>query len=151
MGRHLKALLNTAPWVGLWRTALGDLHDIGRYALSALWVFGLLGAFLWWLNKKRGLPFAKHLDKRIQILEVYPMGLKNKMMLVQVDDQRMLLSMNTQDIRTLHAWTCTSREVQDATSQEQDMAPANSNAKAPITSWSPGHESPPSQHLESTS
>ncbi len=26
------------------------------------------------------------------------------MMLVQVDDQRMLLSMNTQDIRTLHAW-----------------------------------------------
>ncbi len=81
-----------------------ESHELARYAVSALWVFGLLGAFLWWFNKKRGTPFSKHLDKKIQILEVYPMGLKNKMMLVQVDDQRMLLSMNTQDIRTLHAW-----------------------------------------------
>jgi flagellar biogenesis protein FliO len=89
---------------------LGELHDLGRYALSAIWVFGLLGAFLWWLNKKRGAPFAKQLDKKIQILEVYPMGLKNKMMLVQVDDQRMLLSMNSQDIRTLHTWQTTSNE-----------------------------------------
>ena len=38
------------------------------------------------------------------------MGLKNKMMLVQVDDQRMLLSMNTQDIRTLHAWQTVSHQ-----------------------------------------
>lgn len=89
---------------------MGEIHDLGRYALSALWVFGLLGAFLWWLNKKRGVPFSKHLDKKIQILEVYPMGLKNKMMLVQVDDQRMLLSMNTQDIRTLHAWQTVSHQ-----------------------------------------
>ena len=89
---------------------MGELHDLGRYALSVIWVFGLLGAFLWWLNKKRGAPFAKQLDKKIQILEVYPMGLKNKMMLVQVDDQRMLLSMNSQDIRTLHAWQTTSNE-----------------------------------------
>ena len=89
---------------------MGELHDLGRYALSAIWVFGLLGAFLWWLNKKRGAPFAKQLDKKIQILEVYPMGLKNKMMLVQVDDQRMLLSMNSQDIRTLHTWQTTSNE-----------------------------------------
>jgi flagellar biogenesis protein FliO len=118
------------------------MHDIGRYALSALWVFGLLAAFLWWLNKKRGVPFAKHLDKRIQILEVYPMGLKNKMMLVQVDDQRMLLSMNTQDIRTLHAWTTPPKEP----SCESPLAQAKDTSQSPI----PGLEHPIS-HFESTS
>lgn len=121
---------------------MGELHDLGRYALSALWVFGLLAAFLWWLNKKRGLPFAKHLDKKIQILEVYPMGLKNKMMLVQVDDQRMLLSMNTQDIRTLHTWTALPK---DEPSTEQ---PTLSKASSPPPAT--GLE-PQTPHFESTS
>jgi flagellar protein FliO/FliZ len=110
---------------------LGEIHDLGRYALSALWVFGLLGAFLWWLNKKRGSPFSKHLDKKIQILEVYPMGLKNKMMLVQVDDQRMLLSMNAQDIRTLHAW-------QTGPHHELKTEPDKASLAAD-SAWSPPH------------
>ena len=125
---------------------MGDIHDIGRYALSALWVFGLLAAFLWWLNKKRGVPFAKHLDKKIQILEVYPMGLKNKMMLVQVDDQRMLLSMNTQDIRTLHAWTTSG----DAVSSPSNLPHPPSHTQASSQPLAVGVEGS-SSHLESTS
>jgi len=129
---------------------LGDFHDIGRYALSALWVFGLLAAFLWWLNKKRGVPFAKHLDKKIQILEVYPMGLKNKMMLVQVDDQRMLLSMNTQDIRTLHAWSTPSDVVSSPSNLPHTPSPAHTHTQASSQPIVAGVEGQPS-HLESTS
>jgi hypothetical protein len=124
-----------------------------RYAVSALWVFGLLGAFLWWLNKKRGTPFAKHLDKKIQILEVYPMGLKNKMMLVQVDDQRMLLSMNTQDIRTLHAWQLPLQENKTTRAHVETQLQTSSAASPPS---GPGpHEpmgaAPFTLHHESTS
>ena len=133
-----------------------ESHELARYAVSALWVFGLLGAFLWWFNKKRGAPFSKHLDKKIQILEVYPMGLKNKMMLVQVDDQRMLLSMNTQDIRTLHAWQLPAQvdklaRASDATEPGMSSTPdALIKARAPASSGSV--DAPPfTPHHESTS
>ena len=133
-----------------------ESNELARYAVSALWVFGLLGAFLWWLNKKRGTPFAKHLDKKIQILEVYPMGLKNKMMLVQVDDQRMLLSMSTQDIRTLHAWQLPAQvdklaRASEATEPDMPSAPdALIKARAPASSGSV--DAPPyTPHHESTS
>jgi flagellar biogenesis protein FliO len=32
------------------------------------------------------------------------MGLRHKLLLVQVDDQHLLLSVNNTDIQTLHAW-----------------------------------------------
>jgi len=64
----------------------------------------LLAAALWWLSRRNKgflLPFAQ---RRIQILEAYPMGLRHKLLLVQVDQQRLLLSVNSNDIQTLHAW-----------------------------------------------
>ena len=32
------------------------------------------------------------------------MGLRHKLLLVQVDQQRLLLAVNSNDIQTLHAW-----------------------------------------------
>jgi len=32
------------------------------------------------------------------------MGLRHKLLLVQVDQQRLLLAVNNNDIQTLHAW-----------------------------------------------
>ena len=32
------------------------------------------------------------------------MGLRHKLLLVQVDTQRLLLAVNSNDIQTLHAW-----------------------------------------------
>jgi flagellar biogenesis protein FliO len=64
----------------------------------------LLAAALWWLSRRNKgflLPSGK---RRIQILEAYSLGLRHKLVLVQVDSQRMLLAVNSNDIQKLHAW-----------------------------------------------
>ena len=79
-------------------------HDWAQYSLSMTFVLLLLAAALWWLSRRNKgflLPVAQ---RRIQILEAYPMGLRHKLLLVQVDQQRLLLSVNSNDIQTLHAW-----------------------------------------------
>lgn len=82
-----------------------DTYSFGRFALGAVWVFCLLALTLWWFKKKKGLPFSKVQNKLIQVLEVYPMGIKSRMMLLEVDDQRILVSVNAQDVKTLHTWS----------------------------------------------
>ena len=67
-------------------------HDWAQYSLSMTFVLLLLAAALWWLSRRNKgflLPVAQ---RRIQILEAYPMGLRHKLLLVQVDQQRLLLS-----------------------------------------------------------
>jgi flagellar biogenesis protein FliO len=83
---------------------LMDAMALGRFALGAIWVFFLLGLTMWWLKKKKGLPFVKNPDTWIKVLEVYPLGLRNKIMFIEVDGQRLLLSVGAQEVKTLHAW-----------------------------------------------
>ena len=79
-------------------------YDWAQYSLSMTLVLLLLAAVLWWLSRRNKgflLPSGK---RRIQILEAYPMGLRHKLLLIQVDSQRMLLAVNPNDIQKLHAW-----------------------------------------------
>ncbi len=79
-------------------------QDWVQYSLSMTFVLLLLAAVLWWLSRRNKgflLPVGK---RRIQILEAYPMGLRHKLLLVQVDQQRLLLSVTNSEIQTLHAW-----------------------------------------------
>jgi flagellar biosynthetic protein FliO len=79
--------------------------DWPRFVLSSLFVLGLMAALLWWL-KRRQTPWTPGgQGRRIRLLETLPLGLKHKMLLVQVDQQMMLVAVTGQDIRTLHAWT----------------------------------------------
>jgi flagellar protein FliO/FliZ len=79
--------------------------DWPRFVLSTLFVLGLMAALLWWL-KQRQTPWTPNgQGRRIRLLETLPLGLKHKMMLVQVDQQMMLVAVTGQDIRTLHAWS----------------------------------------------
>jgi flagellar biosynthetic protein FliO len=64
----------------------------------------LLAAALWWLSRRNKGFLLPASQRRIQILEAYPMGLRHKLLLVQVDQQRLLLAVNSNDIQTLHAW-----------------------------------------------
>jgi flagellar biogenesis protein FliO len=79
--------------------------DWARYALSATWVLVLMGALLWWLRRRKNALFPRLEAKRIQVLEVCPLGLKHKMMLVQADQQMVLVSVHPNGLQTLHAWT----------------------------------------------
>jgi flagellar biogenesis protein FliO len=78
--------------------------DWARYALSATWVLVLMGGLLWWLRRRKSALFPKLDARRIQVLEICPLGLKHKMMLVQADQQMVLVSVNPQGLQTLHAW-----------------------------------------------
>ena len=80
--------------------------DWPRFLLSSVFVLGLMAALLWWL-KRRQTPWAlQGQGRRIRLLETQPLGLKHKMMLVQVDQQMVLVAINANDIRTLHSWPC---------------------------------------------
>jgi flagellar biosynthetic protein FliO len=76
----------------------------------------LLAAALWWLSRRNKGFLLPATHRRIQILEAYPMGLRHKLLLVQVDSQRLLLSVTSNEIQTLHAWPA------DASPPEQQGA-----------------------------
>ena len=78
--------------------------DWFQYAFSAVVVFATLGAVLWILVRCKNAFAPKAQCRKIQLVETMPLSLKNKLMLVQVDNQMVLLSVNPQDINTLHAW-----------------------------------------------
>jgi flagellar biogenesis protein FliO len=78
--------------------------DWPRLVLSLLGVAVALAAFLWWFRRRQGVGLLRQDNRRIQVHEVYPLGLKHKMMLIQADEQMLLVSVNVNDIRTLHAW-----------------------------------------------
>ena len=79
-------------------------HDWAQYSLSMTLVLLLLAAALWWLSRRNKGFLLPAAQRRIQILEAYPMGLRHKLLLIQVDSQRMLLAVNPNDIQKLHAW-----------------------------------------------
>jgi flagellar protein FliO/FliZ len=78
--------------------------DWFQYAFGAVVVLATLGAVLWVLVRRKNAFAPKAEGRKIKLLETMPLSLKNKLMLVQVDNQMVLLSVNPQDIRTLHAW-----------------------------------------------
>ena len=80
--------------------------DWPRFVLSTVFVLGLMAALLWWLKRRQSPWSTQAQGRRIQILETQPLGLKHKMMLVQVDQQMVLVAVNANDIRTLHSWPC---------------------------------------------
>ena len=91
--------------------------DWARYALSATWVLLLMSAVLWWLRRRKNAMFPRVEAQRIQVLEICPLGLKHKMMLVQADRQMLLVSVNPNGLQTLHAWSASSNEQSSTLSQ----------------------------------
>ena len=91
--------------------------DWARYALSATWVLLLMSALLWWLRRRKNAMFPRVEARRIQVLEICPLGLKHKMMLVQADRQMLLVSVNPNGLQTLHAWSASSNEQSSTLSQ----------------------------------
>ena len=95
-------------------------YDWAQYSLSMTFVLLLLAAALWWLSRRNKGFLLPTNQRRIQILEAYPMGLRHKLLLVQVDQQRLLLSVTNSEIQTLHAW-----RADDSSSAEPGVNDAN--------------------------
>jgi flagellar protein FliO/FliZ len=83
----------------------GALSMLGSQALQVLLgtglVIALLLAFLWVLRRYvQGTPAARA-QRRVQILEAHSLGPRQRLVLVRVDGEDLLLGMTATEIRTL--------------------------------------------------
>ena len=78
-----------------------------QYILSILVVLALLGVVLWGLTRNGIRRNFSGLGRRIQIQESLSLSLRHKLVLVQVDEQQVLLSVSPGEVKTLHAWPTT--------------------------------------------
>lgn len=75
-----------------------------QYILSILVVLALLGVVLWGLTRNGIRRNFSGLGQRIQIQESLSLSLRHKLVLIQVDEQQVLLSVSPGEVKTLHAW-----------------------------------------------
>ena len=78
-----------------------------QYVVSILVVLALLALVLWGVTRNGMRRKFSGLGQRIQIQESLSLGLRHKLVLVQVDQQQVLLSVSPGDVKTLHAWPST--------------------------------------------
>ena len=81
------------------------LGDWLQYLFSFVFVIGLLLTLLWTLRKLQngqGL-LGKH-TQRLQTLETLSVGARQKIMLIRVDDQEILVGVSLQNMTLLSAW-----------------------------------------------
>lgn len=74
-----------------------------QYLLSFALVIGLLLAMLWGLRKlQQGQVFAKRPDQRMRMLESLSVAPRQKIALIRVDKQDILVGITAQQITLLH-------------------------------------------------
>ena len=80
------------------------IHDWAQFALSVTFVFLFMAAVLWWLSKRKGGFLVNRINRPIQIEDTLQLGIKHKLMLVKVDEFKVLVSVTPNEMQTLHAW-----------------------------------------------
>ena len=94
--------------------------DALQYLLSFALVIGLLLATLWGLRKmQNGSPFMRKSSQRLQTIESLSIGTRQKVVLIQVDGQNLLIGVTPHQITALTAWPSSSASL--ASSALSDM------------------------------
>lgn len=74
-----------------------------QYLLSFALVIGLLIALLWALRKlQNGQGFIKRSTQRLQVMESISLAPRQKIALIRIDDQEILLGLTAQQINLIH-------------------------------------------------
>lgn len=106
------------------------LSDWLSFAISFAVVLALLGLVLFGLKKMQngGLLGLPH--RRIRVLETFSTGPRQKMVLVRVKDQEILVGLTVQQMTTLASWTLAPEEL--AVEIENDPASGRHEVVAPL-------------------
>lgn len=80
------------------------LTDWAQFSFSVIFVFFLLAACLWWLAKRKGGLLVNRVNKPIQVVDTLQLGIKHKLMLVRVEEQKILVSITPNEMHALHTW-----------------------------------------------
>ena len=79
--------------------------DALQYLLSFALVIGLLLATLWGLRKmQNGSPFMRKNSQRLHSIETLSIGPRQKVVLIQVDGQDVLIGVTAHQMTALTAW-----------------------------------------------
>ncbi len=85
--------------------------DFLRIFGSLLLVFGLLGAMLWGLKRLQLRVQPGGAGRRLQLLETLSVGPRQKVALVRVDGQQVLLGISPGQINALGQWPAREAEL----------------------------------------
>ncbi|MFC3853348.1 flagellar biosynthetic protein FliO [Salinispirillum marinum] len=91
----LAAPSSTVPTIGL--------SEVVTVILGLLFVLGIIFACAWLMRRFNGGSAVN--GRAIKVLAVTPLGAKEKLVLVSVGQQQLLLGVTAQQISTLHALT----------------------------------------------
>lgn len=81
------------------------LGDWLQYLFSFIFVIGLLLTLLWTMRKlQNGSLLMRKSTQRLQTLETLSVGTRQKIMLVRVDDQEILVGVSAQSMTVLSPW-----------------------------------------------
>jgi flagellar protein FliO/FliZ len=101
--------------------------ELLKMLLSLVLVFGLMGLLLWALRRMQGkLQTAAGAHRQMQVIETLGMGPRQKVVLMQVDGQRVLVGISAQSMQTLGQWPAPSAQhnvFSDALSDARQESP----------------------------
>jgi flagellar biogenesis protein FliO len=83
-----------------------------QFFASSIAIGLLLVAALWWVRRQKNLTGLGGQERHIQMVEALPLSLKHKMVLLQIDDQKILVSVSPAEVKTLHAWRSGEQDAQ---------------------------------------
>jgi flagellar protein FliO/FliZ len=78
--------------------------DLLQHLLSFLLVIGLMLGLLWALKRLQGGALMQRKHQRLQVLETLSLGPRQKLALVRVDGQQMLVGVTAGQINALGPW-----------------------------------------------
>ena len=83
-----------------------------QYLLSFAFVIGLLLALLWTLRKLQNGAMLRKPTQRLRTLETLSVGPRQKIALIQVDGQEVLVGITAQQMTALSPWPTTNTSAQ---------------------------------------
>jgi len=78
--------------------------DLLQHLLSFVLVIGLMLGLLWALKRLQGGALMQRKHQRLQVLETLSLGPRQKLALVRVDGQQMLVGVTAGQINSLGPW-----------------------------------------------
>jgi flagellar protein FliO/FliZ len=78
--------------------------DLLQHLLSFVLVIGLMLGLLWALKRLQGGALMQRKHQRLQVLETLSLGPRQKLALVRVDGQQMLVGVTAGQINALGPW-----------------------------------------------
>lgn len=83
------------------KRVIEPVDSLGKVVLMLVVVIALILALAWLLNKTKSLRFVGSQQGVIKTLAVMPLGVKEKVALVQVGDKQLILGITSQQINCL--------------------------------------------------